>query len=100
MGQDILLTGAFWLANLKNNNSSYLERAQLAEARQLLGVPSFNSKKITPPLSRKMLSCYPKEHKILRIAVGQQKPKTNKLNVFEATAAHPSNLSANGLLEH
>lgn len=47
-----------------------------------------------------MLSCYLKEHKILRIAVGQQKPKTNKLNVFKATAAHPSNLSANGLLEH
>lgn len=55
MGQDILLTGAFLLANLKNNNSSYLERAQLAEARQLLGAPSFNSKKITPHYQEK---CY------------------------------------------
>lgn len=55
MGQDILLTGAFLLANLKNNNSSYLERAQLAEARQLLGVLSFNSKKITPHYQEK---CY------------------------------------------
>lgn len=98
MGQDILLTGAFLLPNLKNNNSSYLERVQLAEARQLLGVPSFNSKKITP--KKNVILLPERTYKILKIAVGQQKLKTNKLNVFKVTAAHTLNRSANGLLEH